>query len=264
MDWNVPAPWRRGFPKPWRLDEVYDLLAGTAGAIVPLLLLGRRTGEDRYLRMASEFGDRLCERAQRKGDGAFWSQAQWPEGMGGFAHGVTGIGWALTKLAEETGAGQHQETARAAFAFEDALFDEEDQNWLDLRLTAREPEDRSCLVPWFVSASDWRAWTWIQVSSNPATRQILQRTAAATWRLGMGWNHCACHGDLGAWELLERAIALGEGPKDLTPVHLRELLLTSLEIHGPSAGITRDAFPPGLLAGYGRHSLPTLAHASRS
>jgi lantibiotic modifying enzyme len=87
--------------------------------------------------------------------------------------------------------------------------------------------------------------------ADASTRQVLRRTAAATWRLGIGWNHCACHGDFGAWELLEHAIALGEGPKDLTVVRLRELLLTSLEDHGPSCGMTRAAFAPGLMPGLG-------------
>jgi lantibiotic modifying enzyme len=55
----------------------------------------------------------------------------------------------------------------------------------------------------------------------------------------------------------------------VTPVHLRELLLTSLEDNGPSCGLTRDAFAPGLMPGLGGiayqllrmhpdHELPSL------
>ena len=238
-----------GIPEAVALDEVYDVFSGTAGAIVPLLVLGRKTGQDRFVWMASQLGDRLCERAQHKGDVAFWTHPQWPEGMGGFAHGVTGMGWALAKLASETGASQYQQTAQAAFAFEDALFDEEEQNFLDLRLL----EGAKTAAAW-CHGSVGIGLAHLDLDpglANPSTRQILRRTAAATWRLGLGWNHCACHGDLGAWELLERAIALGEGPKDVTPVHLRELLLTSLEDHGPCCGLTRDAFAPGLMPGLG-------------
>jgi lantibiotic modifying enzyme len=231
------------------LDEVYDVLSGTAGAIVPLLILGRTTGEGRYLRMASQLGDRLCERAQRKGDGVFWTPPLWPKGVGGFAHGVTGIGWSLAKLAAETGATQHEQTSRAAFAFEDALFDEQEQNFLDLR----QLEGARTAAAW-CHGSVGIGLARLDLDpglANPSTRLLLGRTAAATWRLGLGWNHCASHGDLGAWELLERAIALGEGPKDVTALHLRELLLTSLEDHGPCCGLTRDAFAPGLMPGLG-------------
>ncbi|HWM24792.1 MAG TPA: type 2 lanthipeptide synthetase LanM family protein [Chthoniobacterales bacterium] len=236
-------------PEAVALDETCDVLAGAAGAIVPLLALARRTREERYLRMASQLGDRLCERAQRKGDGAFWVHPSGPEGIGGFAHGVTGIGWALSKLAAEAGVDRHQQTAQAAFAFEDALFDEEEQNWLDLRM-----------LPGAKTATAWcHGSVGIGLArldldptlANPATRQVLRRAAAATWRLAFGWNHCACHGDFGAWELLERAITMGEGPKDLTLLHLDESLLSSLEDHGPSCGMLRDAFAPGLLPGLG-------------
>jgi lantibiotic modifying enzyme len=69
--------------------------------------------------------------------------------------------------------------------------------------------------------------------------------------LGMGWNHCACHGDLGAWELLHHAIAAGEGPGKLDASSLLDLILTSLEQHGPSCGIAGNACVPGLLPGVG-------------
>jgi type 2 lantibiotic biosynthesis protein LanM len=238
-----------GIPEAVALDKVYDVLSGTAGAIVPMLLLARTTGEDRYLRMASQFGDRVCKQAQHKGEGAFWTPPLWPKGVGGFAHGVSGIGWALAKLARETGTAQYELTSRAAFAFEDALFDEEEQNFRDLRLL----EGAKTAAAWcHGSVGIGLARLDLDPNlTNPSTRQLLRRTAAATWRLGLGWNHCTCHGDLGAWELLERAIALGEGPKDVTPMHLRELLLTSLEDHGPCCGLTRDAFAPGLMTGLG-------------
>jgi type 2 lantibiotic biosynthesis protein LanM len=236
-------------PEAAAFDEAWDLFAGTAGAIVPLLALAQRTAEDRYLRMASQLGDRLCERAQRKGDKAFWINPQWPEGLGGFAHGVSGMGWALAKLGAKTGDAQHQQTARAAFAFEDALFDEEEQNFLDLRML---PGQKTAAAWCHGSVGIGLARLDLDPSlTNASTRKVLHRTAAATWRLGIGWNHCVCHGDFGAWELLERAIALGEGPKDLTVAHLGELLLTSLEDHGPSCGMTRHSFAPGLLPGLG-------------
>jgi type 2 lantibiotic biosynthesis protein LanM len=230
-------------------DDRYDLFSGTAGAIVPLLRLAKTTKEERYLRLASQLGDRLCERAQRKDDMAFWGHPHWPEGIGGFAHGVTGIGWALTQLARESRSDRHKEIARAAFAFEEALFDEAEQNWLDLRRL----EGAKTAAAW-CHGSVGIGLAYLDLDPNlvePLTRQTLRRAAAATWRLGLGWNHCVCHGDFGAWELLERAIALGEGPRDLTAVHLRELLLTSLEDHGPSCGMIRDAFAPGLMPGLG-------------
>jgi lantibiotic modifying enzyme len=249
------------------VDDVYDLLSGSAGAVVPLLKLAGRTGDKSYLRIASQLGDLLYERAKHRNGHAYWSNPMSPEGMGGFAHGVTGIGWALTRLARVTGSARHEQLAQDAFAFEDALFDEEEQNWLDLRML----EGSKTAAAWCHGAVGIGL---AHLDLDPtltcsSTRRFVRRAAAATWRLGMGWNHCACHGDLGNWELLDRAIAAGEGPKDLDALHLLDIILTSLEQDGPSCGMGRNAVAPGLLPGVGgvayqllrahpEHDLPSI------
>ena len=253
------------------VDEAHDLLSGSAGAIVPLLALASKTGDERYVGIASQLGDLLHERAQhRNGQGngqAYWRHADSPEGMGGFAHGVTGIGWALTRLARATGSARHQQLAQEAFAFEDALFDEQEQNWRDLRML----EGSKTAAAWCHGAVGI-GLAHLNLDSTltqASTRKFLRRAAAATWRLGMGWNHCACHGDLGAWELLDHAIAAGEAPKELSSSRLLDIILTSLEQNGPSCGMGRNAFAPGLLPGLGgvayqllrahpEHDLPSI------
>ena len=112
------------------VDDVHDLLSGSAGAIVPLLTLAGKTGDKNYVSIASQLGDLLHERAKHQNGQAYWPDTLSPEGMGGFAHGVTGIGWALTQLARATGSARYEQLAQEAFAFEDALFDEQEQNWL--------------------------------------------------------------------------------------------------------------------------------------
>jgi len=173
----------------------------------------------------------------------------------------------LTRLARATGSARYEQLAQAAFAFEDALFDEQEQNWLDLRMLE--------------GSKTAAAWCHGEVGiglahlnldpklTHTSTRQLVRRAAAATWRLGMGWNHCACHGDLGAGELLDHAIAIGEAPKELSASYLLDLILTSVEQDGPSCGMGRNAFTPGLLPGVGgiayqllradpEHDLPSI------
>jgi type 2 lantibiotic biosynthesis protein LanM len=249
------------------VDDIYDLLSGSAGAIVPLLMLASKTGDETYVRIASQLGDLLHERAKHRNGHAYWTNTLSPEGMGGFAHGVTGIGWALTRLARATGSAQHEQLAQEAFAFEDALFDEQEQNWCDLRR-----------LEGFKTAAAWcHGAVGIGLAhlnldptlTHKSTRQLVRRATAATWRLGMGWNHCACHGDLGSWELLDHAIAIGEAPKELSASYLLDVILTSLEQHRPSFGMGQNAFTPGLLPGLGgvayqllrahpEHDLPSI------
>lgn len=247
------------------VDDVHDLISGSAGAIVPLLALAGKTGDESHVRIASQLGDLLHESAKHQDGQAYWPHATSPEGMGGFAHGVTGIGWALTRLARVTGSAQHEQLAQEAFAFEDALFDEQEQNWRDLRML----ENSKTAAAWCHGAVGI-GLAHLNLDStltHASTRKFLHRAAAATWRLGMGFNHCACHGDLGAWELLDHAIAAGEAPKDLSASYLLDVILTSLEHDAPSR--SRNAFTPGLLPGLGgvayqllrahpEHDLPSI------
>ena len=249
------------------VDDVHDLLSGSAGAIVPLLALAGKTGDESYVRIASQLGDLLQERAEHRNGQAYWPCSNSPEGMGGFAHGVTGIGWALTHLARATGSARYEQLAQEAFAFEDALFDEQEQNWRDLRML----EGAKTIAAWCHGAVGigLAHLNLDPTLTHASTRKFVRRAAAATWRLGMGWNHCACHGDLGAWELLDHAIAAGEAPKELSASYLLDVILTSLEQDGPSCGMGRNAFTPGLLPGLGgiayqllrahpEHDLPSI------
>jgi type 2 lantibiotic biosynthesis protein LanM len=238
----------RQIPRAAAAAEVGDLLEGKAGAIPALLALARRTGESSWVEMARELGDALCDAAQPRERGAVWLDPRFPEGLGGFAHGVTGVGWALFQLAEATGEGRYREAAEAAFAFEDSLFDEEEQNWRDLRVLGLPTAAAWCHGSVGIGLARLDLDPDL---AHPSTLRSLRCAAAATRRLGLGWNHTACHGDLGAWELLDRAIALGVGPDGLTRDALMASILTALEQHGPVCGIVREALVPGLLPGIG-------------
>ena len=229
--------------------DMHDVLSGIAGAIPALLMLFERTGHDQYMDMAHELGDRLCKEAVRKDGKAFWTHEKWPAGIGGFAHGVTGVGWALTKIARATNEARYEEVAKEAFAFEDSFFDIAEQNWLDLR-GLKEVKSSAAWCHGAVGIGLARLDLDPELKDE-STRSVLRVAVAATSRLGLGWNHCACHGDLGAWELLDAAIALGEGPDEMSREELLAHVITSLEDNGPASGMTRDIFSPSLMPGLG-------------
>jgi type 2 lantibiotic biosynthesis protein LanM len=238
----------RQLPRAVDASDVPDLIEGKAGAIPALLALARRTGDKSWLDLARSAGDALCESAEPQEQGVLWRDPRYPEGLGGFAHGVTGIGWTLFRLTEATGDPRYRETAEAAFAFEDSLFDEEDRNWRDLRVLGLPTAAAWCHGSVGIGLARLDLDPALEL---PATRRSLGIAADATRRFGLGWNHTACHGDLGAWELLDRAIALGEAPDGLDRDSLQGAILTSLEAHRPVCGIVRDALVPGILAGVG-------------
>lgn len=224
-----------------RVDDSFDLLHGMAGAVVPLLRLAEATGEHCWTELASQIGDRLIGAATPDG---CWQTAAYPEGIGGFAHGATGTGWALARLAAVTGDADHRRAADAAFAYEESLYDPALRGWRDLRSPG-------------MAASAWchgaggigLAAADLGQHGGPRWREVLRRAAAACWESGLGWNHTLCHGDLGVWEVIDAALAAGVGPVDR--VTLDGHVLSSLEEHGPISGMAREAFSPGLLPGLG-------------
>ncbi|GLQ94020.1 type 2 lanthipeptide synthetase LanM family protein [Dyella acidisoli] len=231
-------------------DDMNDILSGRAGAIPPLLALAEYTHNPRFLEIAIQIGDQLRELARHDGDRACWVQPQmWPEGLGGYSHGVTGVGWALSKLARATGESRFEALAQAAFRFEDATFDEEEQSWIDLRNLGGP---KIAAVWCHGSMGIGLAHLDLDPKFNhPRTELLLRRAAATTIRMGLGWNHCLCHGDLGAWELLDQLMARGVELAGMTRESLMARILSSLEEHGPSCGLTKEVFVPGLMAGVG-------------
>jgi type 2 lantibiotic biosynthesis protein LanM len=241
---------------PAAADDMTDLLTGLAGTIVPLLRLSAVTGDAQGARLAADNGGKLVAAARLKDGAASWSSQLWPDGIGGFAHGSSGIGWALARLAlaasEHQAAGVFADTARAAFAFEEALWDQGAGGWLDLRFHDRDNPDKDISAGWChgsdgigLAAADLARRGW------PDAGAVLGRAVGLTATLGFGWNHTLCHGDMGSWELTSAAIAVGQGPAGMTRRELDAQVITSLEDNGPVSGLARHVYSPGLLAGLG-------------
>jgi type 2 lantibiotic biosynthesis protein LanM len=254
-------------------DDTGDLLIGSAGAIVPLLQLAAHTGESRWRELAMRLGDRVCERASIEDGKARWPSSQWPKGLGGFAHGSTGIGWALSRLAKATGQARYGDMAESAFAFERSLFSVEEQNWRDMRM-----EEIDIVASAWCHGAVGIGIAHLDLDPElrlPRTREIAIAAAAAACKNGMGWNHTVCHGDVGAWELIVAVMRRGLAPADTSGEALLGRILSSLEEYGPVSGFARNTFSPGLVSGVGgvayqllrahpEHDLPsvmTLAEA---
>ncbi|MFC6092666.1 type 2 lanthipeptide synthetase LanM family protein [Saccharothrix lopnurensis] len=219
-------------------DTDLDLLTGQAGAVVPLLRLAEHTADDRWVRLAAEVGDRLAAAARRDGR-AHWPSRLFPDGVGGLAHGSTGIGWALDRLAAATGDPDHAAVAREAFAFEEALYDPDRRGWLDLR------NPGVVAGAWCHGAGGIGVAALDLQGRDPAWAGVAARAAASAWEVGTGWNHTLCHGDLGVAELA------GTTPEVPDRTAATAWAVAAIEEHGVVTGLAKDAFSPGLLPGAG-------------
>jgi type 2 lantibiotic biosynthesis protein LanM len=234
-------------------DDSFDLFRGLAGAIVPLLRLGGWTGDARWTSLACTAGKRLVDAAEAGSTGARWETSVFPEGIGGTAHGVTGIGWGLARLAADPvvratcdDAESFSQAADAAFAFEESLYDTATGCWTDLR----EPGQITAawchgaggigIVAADLARTNAQRWT-----------EVLARAAACSWANGLGHNHTLCHGDLGIWEVIGLALAAGVQPRGVEPDAVAARVISGLGEHGPVTGLARDTLHPGLLPGIG-------------
>lgn len=235
-----------------------DLLTGAGGAAVALLLLAEETGDGQWLKQAASFGAALCQAATVRPDGtARWPSSRAPDGLGGFAHGATGIGWALARLAAASGERSLATTAEAAFEFEESLFVPAKGGWLDLRGI----EEGAVGTAWchgsvgigLASADLLRREAAGGTGQLDLRRHraVLRRAAAVTWQRVPDANCAPCHGETGVGELLATALDLGEAPAGLAADQVTERVLTTIERSGAFVGTGSEIFSPGLLSGVG-------------
>ncbi|MEV5968997.1 type 2 lanthipeptide synthetase LanM family protein [Streptomyces sp. NPDC051921] len=232
-------------------DRALDVLSGVAGVPVPLLDLAELTGEERWLDVAAEAGRHLERTAVVNDRGARWSTVMFPEGIGGFAHGATGAGWALTRLSLSAAGSaadrrRWRELGALAHDFEESLYVPAEGAWADARIGGAV--DRP--TAWChgstgigLAAVDLHART-----GDPRHLDTALRSGPAGLREGFGWSHTLCHGDLGLGELLRRLRGLPghEGP---SAAQADGELITGIEQRGPVGGLAKEAFAPGLLPG---------------
>lgn len=114
-------------------DRRFDLLGGSAGAVVALLTLNQARPASWLVDRAAFCGNLLLEgRTASKTGPRAWAS---PSGelLTGFSHGAAGIAYALARLATVTGNTAYREAALEAIAYEDSVFDEKAGNWPDFR-----------------------------------------------------------------------------------------------------------------------------------
>jgi lantibiotic modifying enzyme len=198
-------------------SHLLDVLGGSAGAIPALLSLARVDRWRRLRELAVDLGKELCRTAVRQGSVWTWDvEKTCGPGvatvmLAGFGHGASGLGLALLELYAATGRDEFLEGGRAAFVYEDQLFDPRVGNWPDLRSLDSAPGPRY-MVAWCHGAPGIalarlraRALDAERQEAYEATaRTALDTTVAALERMGQHPRADAslCHGVAGMAEVL--------------------------------------------------------------
>jgi hypothetical protein len=116
-------------------DRTLDVIAGSAGGVLGLLALYRKTQSKEVLAKAIACGEHLL-RQPRQGE---VGKRSWV-GLGisespltGFSHGAAGFAYALSSLAKISSREEFEDAAQECIAFEDSCYDNTQLNWPDLR-----------------------------------------------------------------------------------------------------------------------------------
>ncbi|HEY9479901.1 MAG TPA: type 2 lanthipeptide synthetase LanM family protein, partial [Gemmatimonadaceae bacterium] len=116
-------------------DSSFDVLYGSAGAILALLALHRMRPSAEWLELAHRCGRHLLTQRQPVISERGTTDRVWRTAGGhavrGFAHGIAGIACALLRLHAATGSTEIREAALEALRYEDALIDRELGGWQD-------------------------------------------------------------------------------------------------------------------------------------
>lgn len=121
-------------------DDVYDLIGGSAGAILGLLALYDETGNEQVLERATAAGDVLLEKRIDVNGAKIWPTygGQQPA-LNGAGHGISGIAFALYRLGGAVERPLFKEAALESLGFEEEQYSPSEQNWPDFRFDSHRP-----------------------------------------------------------------------------------------------------------------------------
>jgi type 2 lantibiotic biosynthesis protein LanM len=178
-------------------DEAYDIVGGVAGAIIIILNLYNLIPNERLINIAEKCGDHLSNYLIMK------MADQSTEGtlLAGLSHGVAGHAWALLKLHSVIHKNVYFDTAQEILKFERELYNEENNNWLDLR-DIDNPHFNS--VYWCHGASGIGLGRSL-ISDFYKDDSLLMEIKLSIKKMvsnGFSFGNCLCHGGIGNLDIL--------------------------------------------------------------
>jgi lantibiotic modifying enzyme len=202
-------------------DKDFDILSGAAGIIPVMIGLSKLTSGDE-LAYAHRCAQHLLQYSERQGDSLSWSSSdpsRSKANLTGFVHGASGIGWALISLGCATDRPDYITAGQQAFAYEALHFDDQEQDWYDLRTNgvAANKNGLHFANGWCTGAAGIglsRITTWAMLGKqDKALLSEASLALAATLRnfhhLG---NDTLCHGRAGNAEFFLRFAQLKSEP----------------------------------------------------
>ncbi|MGF9943038.1 type 2 lanthipeptide synthetase LanM family protein [Priestia megaterium] len=186
-------------------DNLFDLLGGSAGTIHVLLNLFEQTGNEKALHIAKLCGEHLLRNKLVFSEGTGWPSVTDPKPLGGFSHGTSGIAWSLLRLHSFIKQHEFYEVAIDAIRYDQSLFDNDVNNWKDIRCSDYNSSQHSAAWCHGSAGIGLSRIMYMPYLENHDFTSEIETAISTTLKTGMGKTHCLCHGDLGNVELFLKA-----------------------------------------------------------
>jgi type 2 lantibiotic biosynthesis protein LanM len=238
-------------------DESFDVIAGSAGAILGLLCLYETSGDQQLIEQALWCAQHLLKQRVAMQSGL----RSWPglkkHPLTGFSHGAAGIAYALLRLCAVSGQDVLREAAEEAISFERDLFSPEVGNWPDLR--EQPPDDPQASIPYGASwchgapGIGLARLGGLAVLDTPQVRRDLTTALQTTQTTGLLTLDNLCCGNFGRIELLVAASQHLHQPQLLEMARRwsSALICRARQLDGFQmfSQLPRRAYNPGLFQG---------------
>jgi class II lanthipeptide synthase len=246
-------------------DRHLDVFHGVAGLIPVLLGLADAT-DGQGVAEAHRCAAHLLRHAQADGHALSWPNVD-PQttvaNLTGLSHGAGGIGWTLIALGRHTDRADYIDAGRRAFAYEAQHFDQDEQDWYDLREFSgglshggRHYANAWCNGAAGIGLTRIAAWALLGKNDDALLLEARQALTATMRGFPRLMNDSLCHGRSGNAELFVRFAELNGEPAFRLEANVQaQAQWRGLDQarQGPRTG-----FFPGLmlgLAGFGMHFL---------
>ena len=243
-----------------------DVIGGIAGAIPPLLSLGRTLSDDTLIELGIRFGEILLNTARKSESGWSWNtMAVAPErrleDLTGFSHGTAGIAWSLSELFEFTKDSRFRTAAEEARRYENSHFNPQQANWPDFRYRydpdSTYKDGPSYPISWChgapgIGLDRLRAYEILGCETLRKEAETAIQTTGAMLSFTKGANFSLCHGLGGNADLLiYSSMVLNDPARMALPEQVGEQGIEQIErqdLRWP-CGVTEGDETPNLMLG---------------
>ena len=237
-------------------DQGLDIVAGSAGAILCLIALYRKTHSSEVLEKAVLCGEHLLSapRVGELGSRTWVGLGLGSSPLNGMSHGAAGYAYALSSLHQITHRSDFADAAQECLAYEQSQYEELEHNWPDLRGDADGKPLKMMICQWCHGAPGIGLARIGQVKAGAPLNLLKADIENASICAERNWPNSIdtlCCGTLGAIEFLREAgdILNDEKIQQLAINRLKEIIATRYE-HGKYAmGAGGNQFNLGFFKG---------------